>query len=137
MFRRNLLFTCFILLSIITEAQKIDSIYVNLYTDSLKIGTYNYINVDGKLSNGRFTPLDSTDLIFWSNEGKFHGNSLWLGKDFGKEKVKIKVTLRKNSFVSKEFTMYIKKNPDDERLKTSDEIMNEINNRSKKTKRNK
>ena len=29
------------------NAQKVDSIYFHLYTDSLKKGTYNYINVDG------------------------------------------------------------------------------------------
>ena len=29
-----------------SKAQKIDNIFVNLYTYSLKKGTYNYINID-------------------------------------------------------------------------------------------
>ena len=124
-----------LLFSIACKAQKIESIYVNLYTDSLKKGTYNYINIDGKLANGRFAPLDSTDLIFWSSEGKFHGNNLWIDKDFKKEKVFIKVVLRKDPTLTKEFTMFIKTKPDDERLKTSDEMMEELNKDSKKGKK--
>ena len=53
------------------KAQKIDSIYVNLYTDSLKKGTYNYINIDGRLQNGRYIPLDSTSLSFHQFCGAF------------------------------------------------------------------
>ena len=124
-----------ILFSMFAKAQKIDNIFVNLYTDSLKKGTYNYINIDGKLANGRFAPLDSTDLIFWSSEGKFHGNNLWIDKDFKKEKVFIKVVLRKDPTLTKEFTMFIKTKPDDERLKTSDEMMEELNKDSKKGKK--
>ncbi|HQW83251.1 MAG TPA: hypothetical protein PK987_02260 [Ferruginibacter sp.] len=104
------------------RAQKIESIYVNLYTDSLKKGTFNYINIDGKMSNGRFLPLDSTQLIFWSSAGKFNGNSLWIDKGITDDKINIKVTLRKNPAMVKEFTMFIKKQPDPE-LKTLDEIM--------------
>ena len=39
-------------------AQKVDSIYFHLYTDSLKKGQHNYINVDGKLSNGSWMPVN-------------------------------------------------------------------------------
>ena len=91
-------FILFILLFSLTaaRAQQIDSIYVDLYTDSLKKGTYNYINIDGKLSNGRFIPLDSTALVFTASDGKFSGNSLWLDPGFNKEKVTVKVVLRSN-----------------------------------------
>ena len=41
------------------KAQQVDSIFLNLYTDSLKKGQHNYINVDGKLSNGKWMPLTS------------------------------------------------------------------------------
>ena len=129
---QKLLISLCLLFSIKGNAQKIENIYVNLYTDSLKKGTFNYINIDGKLSNGMYTPLDSTNLIFWSSDGKFHGNSLWLDKDFKKEMVFIKVVMKNNPSLSKEFTLYIKQKPDDERLKTSAEIMNEINTGSKK-----
>ena len=119
-------------ISTFARAQKIDSIYVNLYTDSLKKGTYNYINVDGKLSNGNYLPLDSSHIIFWASEGKFDGNSLWIEKDFKYDKVLIKVVVRRNPQLSKEFTMYIKKKPDDEKLKTEEELLNEIKNSPKK-----
>lgn len=108
------------------RAQKIESIYVNLYTDSLKKGTYNYINIDGKMPNGRYLPLDSTQLIFWASAGKFSGNSLWIDKNFKEDKIDIKVTLRNNPGMVKAFTMYIKKQPDPE-LKTLDEVMKSKN----------
>lgn len=111
------------LCSVFAKAQKVESIYVNLYTDSLKKGTLNYINIDGKLSNGRYLPLDSSHLIFWSSAGKFSGNSLWIDRDFKAEKVDIKVSLRADPAMVKEFTIYVKQLPDPE-LKSMDEIMN-------------
>lgn len=110
----------------------IDSIFVHLYTDSLKKGTYNYINIDGKLSNGHFLPLDSNEIIFSSGDAKFEGNNLWIPEDFKKEKVTITVILRSNPAQKKTFDVYIKKNPDPE-LKSEEEIMKD---RFKKQKRN-
>jgi hypothetical protein len=107
------------------QAQKIDSIYVHLYTDSLKKGTYNYINIDGKLTNGRYLPLDTSQIIFSSSDGTFYGNSLWLDPKFSKEKVSIKVVLKSNPAMFKKFDIYIKTIPDPVTLKTEDEIMNE------------
>lgn len=115
-------------------AQKIDSIYFNLYTDSLKKGTYNYINVIGKLSNGSFRPMDSTQLIFTSSYGKFYGNSLWLPFESTVEKVDITVKARQNPLQILYRTIYIKKKADDEKLKTIDEIMGEPPKRTKRRK---
>ncbi len=115
------------------KAQKIDSIYVNLYTDSLKKGTYNYINIDGRLSNGSYLPLDNNDLTFTTSAGEFKGNSLWINKDCKENKVSIKVILKSNPLLHKEFDIYIKQLPDNEKLKTTEEILNEI----KKPKKNK
>ena len=120
--KKYLLFL-FIFSSLLTRAQKVESIYVNLYTDSLKKGTFNYINIDGKLSNGKYLPLDSTHLIFWASAGKFNGNSLWIDQDIAIDKVDVKVRLRSDPSLVKEFTIYIKKKPDPA-LKTLDEIMN-------------
>lgn len=106
-------------------AQKADSIYFNLYTDSLKKGTYNYINVEGKLSNGSIRPLDSTQLILIASYGKFSGNSLWLPFDATVEKVDITVKARQNPAQVIYRTIYIKKKADDEKLKTVEEIMAE------------
>ena len=97
---------------------------MHLYTDSLKKGTYNYINVDGLLSNGRYLPLDSSHIIFTSSGGKFFGNSLFIDKDFAPERVSIKAVLKSNPSLYKEFIMYIKIKPDDENLKSVDEILN-------------
>lgn len=117
------------------KAQQVDSIYANLYTDSLKKGTYNYINIDGLLSNGRYLPLDSTHIIFSASAGKFAGNSLFIDKNFAGEKVIIKAVLRKNPAVYKEFTMFIKIKPDNENLKTVDELLNGMQPpKSKRTK---
>jgi hypothetical protein len=128
---KKYLLSLFMLCSFFAKAQKVESIYVNLYTDSLKKGTFNYINIDGKLSNGRYLPLDSTHLIFWASAGKFSGNSLWIDRDFTAQKVDVKVSLRDNPAIVKEFTIYIKQQPDPE-LKTMDEIMNKSKSRKGK-----
>lgn len=120
---KKYLLILFTLCSFVAKAQKVEKIYVNLYTDSLKKGTYNYINIDGQLANGRYLPLDSTHLIFWASAGKFNGNSLWIDRDFSAQKVDIKISLRDNPAMVKEFSIYVKQMPDPE-LKTMDEIMN-------------
>ena len=122
---KQILLFFFVTISTLAEAQKIDSIYVNLYTDSLKKGTYNYINIDGKLSNGRYLPLDSTDIIFSASDGKFYGNQLWIDQNFSKEKVSITAVLRSNPSMCKKFDIYIKKIPNPDKLKSEDEILNE------------
>lgn len=118
-----------------SQAQKIDSMYVNLYTDSLKKGTYNYINIDGLLPNGSYIPLDTTYLIFTASAGKFIGNNLFIDKNFKEEKVHIKAQLRQDTTRFKSFDMWIKKKPDDEVLKTPEQIMKEIENRPKTKKK--
>jgi hypothetical protein len=105
------------------KAQKVDSLYFNLYTDSLKIGTYNYINVDGKFSNGRYLPLTEKELIFTSTAGKFDGNSLFLDSSFRDPKVTVRVALKDNPKVWKEVTIYIKQSQEVERLRTVEEIL--------------
>ena len=113
------------------KAQKVDSIFFHLYTDSLKKGTYNYINVDGKLSDGSWKPLTSKDILFTTTAGKFEDNSLVLDKDFKEEKVTVTATLKSNHLISKVVTIYIKKNPDNEKLKTADEVLRELENQSR------
>ena len=119
---KKYLFVLFLFAFSAARAQKIENIYVNLYTDSLKKGTYNYINIDGLLSNGKYLPLDSTQIIFSSSYGKFYGNSLLIDKDCKEEKVDIKVVMRNNPALHKEFVMYIKKK-EDGRLPTMEEVM--------------
>src|SRR5262245_65233271 len=100
------------------HAQKIDSIFFNLYTDSLKKGTFNYINVDGKTSDGNWMPLTTKEIKFRSSAGKFDGNSLFIDSAFKEEKVVVKACLISNPHVEREITIYIKKLIIHEKLKT-------------------
>jgi len=125
---KRILTIAFVLFSGVVNAQKIEKIFVNLYTDSLKKGTYNYINIDGLLPNGNYTPLDSSELTFWSSDGKFYGNTLLVDKDFKKEKITIRVTLKSNPALTKEFIMFIKKKEDNEHLKTTEELLRDLQN---------
>jgi hypothetical protein len=104
------------------NAQQVDSIYFNLYTDSLKKGTHNYINVDGKLSNGKWMPLTSKEIQFSSSDCKFSGNELIIPNDFATEKVRVKAVLKSNPALWLERTIWIKKKPDGE-LPTKEEIL--------------
>jgi hypothetical protein len=114
-------------------AQKVDSIYFHLYTDSLKKGTHNYINVDGKLSNGKWQPLTTKEISFTSSYGKFEGNELILPADCKEEKVTIKAVLKTELQIWKEITVWVKKKPDDEILPTKEEI---LKNKSKQKNKN-
>ena len=106
-------------------AQKVDSIYFHLYTDSLKKGQHNYINVDGKMSNGRWMPLTSKDIQFSCSSATFEGNELVIPTDFKEEKVTVKAVLKSNLSVWIERTIWIKTKPDGD-LPTKDEIMKDI-----------
>lgn len=106
-------------------AQKIDSIYVHLYTDSLKVGTYNYINIDGKLSSGGYLPLDTSHLVLTASDGKWEGNSLWIEPDFKKKKISFKAVLKTNPAIFKTFDIYIKQLPDPE-LPTEKELLQKM-----------
>ncbi len=128
---RRCLFILFMGISTFASAQKIENIYVNLYTDSLKKGTYNYINIDGKLDNGKYLPLDSSEIIFTASDGKFFGNQLWIDPNFSKEKISIRAVLRSNPALHKEFDIYIKKIPNPVKLKSEDDILNEMKTNSK------
>ena len=116
-------------------AQRIDSIYFHLYTDSLKKGVYNYINIDGLLSNGRWLPLDTTQVLFSSSDGKWIGNNLVFEPSFTKEFVTVTAMLKTNRALQRTTVIYLKKKPDDEKLKTEQEIMDEMKGNSGRRKK--
>ncbi len=116
-----LLFVAVLISTLHLQAQKVESIHFNLYTDSLKKGQHNYINVDGKLTNGKWLPLTSAELNFSSTAGTFQGNDLIIPVDFKEEKVKVTAELKSNPSIKKEIIIYLKKNEDPE-LKTMEEI---------------
>ena len=112
------------------HTQKVESISFHLYTDSLKKGFYNYINVDGMLSDGNWQPLDSTQVQFSSTAGHFRGNDLFIDSSVKEDHVKVKAVLRKNPSVWKETVIYIRKRGFTEPLKTNYEIIDEMRQRS-------
>ncbi len=128
---KKLLFALLVVSTISVKAQKVENIYVNLYTDSLKKGTHNYINVDGELTNGKYLPLDSNKIQFSCPQAKFFGNNLYIPADFSEEKVSVKIMLKEDNSKFKEFEIYIKKMIDPP-LKTQEEIIAEIKNKRKK-----
>lgn len=119
------------------RTQTVDSIFFHLYTDSLKKGVHNYINVDGKLSNGQWRPLTSKDISFSSSYGVFDGNSLIIDSGFKGEKVSVKAVLKTNPALWKEVTIYMKKVESTERLKTIDEVLNRPSSPRSERRRNK
>ena len=125
-----LIFLTFI--AALTHAQKIDSIYFHPYTDSLKKGTYNYINVDGKLSDGRWLPMTPKEIDLTSSAGKFSGNSLFIDSSFKGAKVTVKAVLKENPNMWREMTFYIKTVIPHEKLKTTEELMEEWRKKGKK-----
>lgn len=127
----------------LVKAQALDSIFFNLYTDSLKKGTYNYINVEGHFTDGTYLPLSDKELKFSSTTGKFNGNSLFIDSSFTGEKVTVKAVVIRNPRLAKEIDIYIKKSPDNEILPTIDEVLHgrkrdtaDASSRKKKRKNN-
>jgi hypothetical protein len=118
-----LLLVVIVCFNVVSKAQKVDSIYFNLYTDSLKKQVHNYINIDGRLSNGNWLPLTEKDISFSCSVGRFEGNSLFLDSNCTEKKVTIKAVLKSNPTIWREVTVYIKTMPDNEKLKTIDEVM--------------
>lgn len=114
-------------------AQKVDSIYFHLYTDSLKKGQHNYINVDGKLSNGQWMPLSAKEIQFSCSSAKFDGNELIIPIDFKEEKVTVTAFLKSSPAILLERIIWIKKKPDGD-LPTKEEIMNSTPKQKNKNK---
>lgn len=133
--KKLVFFFCFCVFGKWASAQKIDSIYFHLYTDSLKKGFYNYINVDGKTSEGKWLPLTTNEVNFSTAENaglKFQNNDLFIDSTYKKEYVTVKAVLKSNPSVWKEITIYIRKRGFDEPLKTNEDILGEYNKKGKK-----
>lgn len=119
------------------RAQKIDSLFFNLYTDSLKKGSWNYINVDAKLSNGKYMPLTQEQLNFNVSNGKLQGNSVWIDWDFKDDSVVVDVEFKKDPTVRRSITIWIKKNDLQLKAPLNDSILQQLNDRPKKPTRKK
>jgi len=112
------------------RSQQVDTLYFNLYTDSLKKGTYNYINVEGRLSNGKIIPLDSSQVVFTSSNGQFLGNSLWLDPNTKSDKIEVVARLRGDPHKRITILIYVKRLEYSGRVKTMDEVLGKKKSRS-------
>ena len=121
--KRILIPAIIVFISLPAFSQKIDSIFFHLYTDSLKRGQHNYINVDGKLSNGHWLPLTSKEIQFSASAGSFEGNDLLVPQDFKVDSIQVKAVLKSDSAIWKEISIWIKKLPDPEHLPSLEQTM--------------
>lgn len=120
------------------HAQKVDSIYFHLYTDSLKKGFFNYINIDGKMSDGTWMPLSINEVILTTERDsalKFERNDLFIDSSYTKEAVTVKAVLKENPRIWKEVTIYIRKRGFDEPLKSNQELLDDLQNQRQKSKK--
>jgi hypothetical protein len=136
--KKSVLLVLLFVVAKLVDAQKIDSIFFHLYTDSLKKGYYNYINIDGKTADGNWVPLSGKEVVFTTNPDsalKFQNNDLFIDSSYTGEFVTIKAALKADPSISKELTIYIRKRGFDEPLKSNDELLEELRNSSKKIKK--
>jgi hypothetical protein len=132
--RKLVFFIVLVLAFSATSAQKVEHIYFNLYTDSLKKGFYNYISVDGQFTDGSWQPLDSSHLKFTANTGHFKGNDLFIDSSYTADSIIVKAVLRSNPAIWKQTTIYIRKRGFDEPLKTNEEVLDEMQQNRRKPK---
>lgn len=111
---------------------KIKEIAFHLYTDSLKKGTYNYINVDALLENEKWLPMDTSHIGFTSSEGEWFGNNLVVDTSFSKDSVVVKSFLKSNPINVIQTVIYIKKNKDPDVLPSMQQVMPSANPRRRK-----
>ncbi len=127
----------FVSVSAAAKAQQIDSLFFNLYTDSLKKGSWNYINVDAKLSNGKYMPLTSEQLEFKISAGKLERNTIWLDWTFPYDSIVVEVSLKKEPAVRKSITIWVKKKDEQLDAPVNDSLLQQINNRPKSSSKKK
>ncbi len=132
-YKHSFLVIVLLLLSRFTYAQQVDSIFFNLYTDSLKKGVHNYINVDAKLKNGSWLPLTAKELKFSSSAGVFEGNSLILDTGLKEPFVMVTAILIADPKVRREIRIPIKRKTDNEPLKKMEDVLGPTRNRNSRS----
>ena len=123
--KKLIIIISFVVFAFAATAQKVDSISFNLYTDSLKKGVYNYINVDGKRSDGSFMPMMTDEVVFTSSAGRWDGNSIIIDSAYKPDSIVITASLKEHPTIKKNVTIYIKKTDTNPPLKTEKELLEE------------
>ena len=76
--------------------------------------------------------MDSSKIAFSCNTGYFKGNDLFIDSSYNGETVTVKAVFKSNPSIWKETTIYIRKRPFTEPLKTNDEVLKEMREKRKK-----
>jgi hypothetical protein len=103
-----------------------------LYTDSLKKGTWNYINVEYKFAQGRVVPLTTPQIELKSDRGIWDGNSLWIDWQFPFPYVEVEVRYKSNSVISSKQIIWIRQYDDAMQPSQTDSLLNELNKRNRR-----
>ena len=98
------------------SAQKVDSMFFNLYTDSIKTILNYYVNVEGEYSNGRFLPMDTGVIRIIADHGAMSGNEWIAPKEIDFEKVTFHAIAKEDPRINDRVTVWLKraKDPRDE-----------------------
>lgn len=81
----------------------------NMYTDSIKPILNYYVNLEGKFSNGRTFPLDTTFVLIKSDHGSMNGFEWVLPTVHDFEKITFTAQTRFPPFLEATKTLYLKK----------------------------
>jgi D-alanyl-D-alanine carboxypeptidase len=132
---RFLLLMVFLLL--ITSSQQLraqspDSIFFNLYTDSLKKGAWNYINVEGRITHGKIVPLSARSIVLKASTGKVEDMSVWLDWNTTADTVVVEVSLKTNPAVTAKTIIWIKKYDPQLDVQQTDSLLQQLNERNRR-----
>lgn len=115
----------------VVTGQQVERLYFRLYTDSLKRGSWNYINVEGRLSNGKVVPLSAPALVLTSSAGRVEGNSIWLAWDHAPDSLKVVAFLRQQPGLRDSMVLHLQKVDFQLGAPTQDSLLQELNRRNR------
>jgi hypothetical protein len=87
-------------------------IYFNLYTDSIKTILDFYVNVEGEYQDGRFLPLDTSQVVFSADHGTMRGNDWKAPAHIDFEKVHFDVHAKDRPELHDSITVWLKRTRD-------------------------
>lgn len=126
---RIFLICMLLLVGFVSSAQVPDSIWFDLYTDSLKKGSWNYINVVGRFAGGKVLPVSSARLRLQASVGKVENGSIWIDWKESADSVNIYVQLIKQPSLQKAVTIWIKKEDRQMEALPADTLLQQLNER--------
>jgi hypothetical protein len=89
--------------------EQLKRIYFNLYTDSIKTILDFYLNVEGEYRDGRFLPLDTSQVVFSTDQGSMRGNAWKPPAHIDFEKVHFEVRAKGRPELHDSITVWLKR----------------------------